>query len=151
MIRASQEFKNRGFGRQHEDDAGPLVSTRHAGTDTKEFREYRHHRAILLTGLGLPLVFMMLPFLNLVGFDPDAPPDKVNLAVGQSMFVFFLTPAIVPAALAAYSIIGEKEQGTLEAILTLPLTDRQFLHAKIFAVAAPAVVASSLVYQGSRR
>ncbi|MCA9832220.1 MAG: ABC transporter permease subunit [Dehalococcoidia bacterium] len=114
----------------------------------KEFREYRHHRAILLTGLGLPLVFMMLPFLNLVGFDPDAPPDKVNLAVGQSMFVFFLTPAIVPAALAAYSIIGEKEQGTLEAILTLPLTDRQFLHAKIFAVAAPAVVASSLVYLG---
>ena len=114
----------------------------------KEFREYRHHRAILITGLGLPLVFMMLPFLNLVGFDPDSGPEKVNLAVGQSMFVFFLTPAVVPAALAAYSIIGEKEQGTLEAILTLPLTDRQFLHAKIFAVATPAVVASWLVYFG---
>lgn len=114
----------------------------------KEFREYRHHRAILLTGFGLPLVFMLLPFLNLVGFDPESSAEKVNLAVGQTMFVFFLTPAVVPAALAAYSVIGEKEQGTLEAILTLPLSDRDFLHAKIVAVAAPAVVVSMFIYLG---
>lgn len=114
----------------------------------KDFREYRRHRAILLTGLGLPVVFMLLPFLNLAGFDPASDADKVRLAVGQTMFVFFLTPAVVPAALAAYSVIGEKEQGTLEAVLTLPLTDRQFLHAKVVSVATPAVAAACLVYLG---
>ncbi len=114
----------------------------------KEFREYRSHRTILLTAVGLPLVFMLLPFLNLLSLTPSATADNVNLAVGQTMFVFFLTPVIVPAAMAAYSIIGEKEQDTLEPVLTLPMTDREFIHAKVVSIVSPAAAAAVIVYCG---
>jgi ABC-2 type transport system permease protein len=103
---------------------------------------------ILITAAGLPIVFMLLPFLNLVGLSADASSDRINLAIGQAMFTFFLTPVIVPAALAAYSVIGEKEQDTLEPLLTLPLTDRELIHAKLVAILAPSVLAAVAVYAG---
>ena len=112
----------------------------------KELREYRHHRSILLTALGLPVVFLFLPVLYLAGFDTEH--ANASRAVGQAMFTFFLTPVIVPAAMAAYSVIGEKEHGTLEPVLTLPLTDRQFIHAKLIAIVAPATMISIVVYGG---
>jgi ABC-2 type transport system permease protein len=114
----------------------------------KEFREYRSHRTILLTAAGLPLVFMLLPFLNLLSLTPASTAASADLAVGQTMFVFFLTPVIVPAAMAAYSIIGEKEQDTLEPVLTLPLTDREFVDAKVAAIVLPSAGAAIAVYLG---
>jgi ABC-2 type transport system permease protein len=114
----------------------------------KELREYRHHRSILLTALGLPVVFLFLPVIYLGGFDPGAGVDDVRMAVGQAMFTFFLTPVIVPAAMAAYSVIGEKEHGTLEPVLTLPITDREFIHAKVVAILVPAATISILVFAG---
>jgi ABC-2 type transport system permease protein len=114
----------------------------------KEFREYRGHRTILLTAVGLPLIFMLLPFLNLLSLTPSSTASNVDLALGQTMFVFFLTPVIVPAAMAAYSIIGEKEQDTLEPVLTLPLTDREFIHAKVAAIVAPSALSAIAVYAG---
>ncbi len=88
----------------------------------KELREFRHHRMILMTATVLPIAFLVLPILNLVFFDAVRSPGGVDVAVGQAMFCFFLTPVIVPAALAAYAIIGERDQGTLEPLLTLPLS-----------------------------
>ena len=114
----------------------------------KEFREYRHHRSILITALGLPLVFLFLPVIFLSSFDATATEADVKMAVGQAIFTFFLAPVIVPAAMAAYSVIGEKEHGTLEPVLTLPITDRQFIHAKIVAILIPATAISIFVYAG---
>lgn len=114
----------------------------------REFREYRHHRSILVTALGLPLVFLFLPALYLASFGPDATAEQARFAVGQAVFTLFLTPVIVPAAMAAYSIIGEKETGTLEPVLTLPLTDHQFLQAKIIAIVTPAAVIALSVFAG---
>lgn len=114
----------------------------------KELREYRHHRSIILTALGLPAVFMLLPVLYLLSLEPDVTRDDLDMAMGQAMFTFFLAPVIVPAAMAAYSVIGEKEQGTLEPILTLPLTDHQFIHAKMIAIAGPAALIAAGVYVG---
>ena len=74
----------------------------------KEFREYRHHRSILITALGLPLVFLFLPVIFLSSFDATATEADVKMAVGQAIFTFFLAPVIVPAAMAAYSVIASK-------------------------------------------
>ncbi|MBK6561601.1 ABC transporter permease subunit [Candidatus Amarobacter glycogenicus] len=112
----------------------------------KELREYRHHRMIVLTATILPIVFLILPMANLALFDPDRSVGGTNLAVGQAMFCFFLSPVIIPATMAAFAVIGERDQGTLEPLLTLPLTDRQFLAGKVIAILIPTISASFTIY-----
>ncbi len=112
----------------------------------KELREYRHHRMIVMTATVLPIVFLILPIANLVVFDPEKSIGGVNLAVGQAMFCFFLSPVIIPATMSAFAVIGERDQGTLEPLLTLPLTDAQFLAGKVLAIMAPTVAASFAIY-----
>ena len=112
----------------------------------KELREYRHHRMIVMTATVLPIVFLILPIANLVVFDPEKSIGGVNLAVGQAMFCFFLSPVIIPATMSAFSVIGERDQGTLEPLLTLPLSDAQFLAGKVLAIVVPTVTASFAIY-----
>jgi ABC-2 type transport system permease protein len=112
----------------------------------KELREYRHHRMIVLTATVLPIVFLILPIANLAFFDPERSIGGVNLAVGQAMFCFFLTPVIIPATMSAFAVIGERDQGTLEPLLTLPLSDAQFLAGKVLAIVGPTVAASLVIY-----
>lgn len=112
----------------------------------KELREYRHHRMIMITATVLPIVFLILPIANLVLFDPDRALGGVNLAVGQAMFCFFLSPVIIPATMSAFAVIGERDQGTLEPLLTLPLSDAQFLAGKLLAIVGPTIAASFAIY-----
>lgn len=112
----------------------------------KELREYRHHRMIVLTATVLPIAFLILPIANLALFNSETSIGGVNLAVGQAMFCFFLAPVIIPATMAAYAVIGERDQGTLEPLLTLPLSDSQFLAGKVIAIVVPTVAASFAIY-----
>lgn len=112
----------------------------------KELREYRHHRMIVITATVLPIVFLLLPIANLAAFDPEKAIGGVNLAVGQAMFCFFLSPVIIPATMSAFSVIGERDRGTLEPLLTLPLSDGQFLAGKVLAIVGPTVAASFTIY-----
>lgn len=112
----------------------------------KELREYRQHRMIVLTATVLPIAFLVLPVLNLVFYEPGRSIGGVDLAVGQAMFCFFLCPVIIPATMAAFAIIGERDQGTLEPLLTLPLSDRDFLAGKVMAIVGPTVAASFGIY-----
>jgi len=112
----------------------------------KELREYRHHRMILLTATILPVFFLVLPIANLLVFDPSNAVGGLDLAVGQAMFCFFLSPVIIPATMAAFAVIGERDQGTLEPLMTLPLSDRQFLVGKTLAIVAPTVAMSWTIY-----
>ena len=108
----------------------------------KELRELRRHRMIVLTATILPVAFLVLPVLNLLFYDPARAIGGPDFAVGQAMFCFFLTPVIMPATMAAYGIIGERDQGTLEPLLTLPLSDRQLLAGKVVAILVPTLAAS---------
>lgn len=105
----------------------------------KELREFRQHRMILVTAVALPVAFLLLPVVNLLAYNPEDSIGGVDFAVGQAMFCFFLTPVIIPAMMAAYSIIGERDQGTLEPLLTLPMSDVQFLGGKVLAIALPTI------------
>ena len=112
----------------------------------KELREYRHHRMIVLTATILPIAFLVLPVLNLVTYNSRTAIGGIDIAVGQAMFCFFLTPVIIPATMAAFAVIGERDQGTLEPLLTLPLSDRQFLAGKVLAIAIPTVAATFTIF-----
>src|SRR5262249_52988439 len=55
-------------------------------------------------------------------------------------------PALVPGTLAAYAVVGERQQGTLEPVLTTPVRREEFLLGKALAVLIPSVGISYAVY-----
>jgi ABC-2 type transport system permease protein len=73
-------------------------------------------------------------------------PDDPGLQVAFVSVVYLMAPMvlIVPvmfaSIIAADGMAGEKERGTLEALLLTPLTDRELATAKLLAAWIPAVV-----------
>jgi ABC-type Na+ efflux pump permease subunit len=54
-------------------------------------------------------------------------------------------PAIVPAAVAAYAVVGERQQGTLEPLLTTPIRREELLLGKALAALVPSVAIADAV------
>lgn len=52
---------------------------------------------------------------------------------------YLLMPVAIASTAAAFSIVGEKQQRTLEPILATPITDREFLTAKLLVCLVPTV------------
>jgi len=55
-------------------------------------------------------------------------------------------PAFVPPFVAAYAVVGERQQGTLEPVLTTPITREEFLLGKALAALVPSVGIAYAVY-----
>jgi ABC-2 type transport system permease protein len=64
------------------------------------------------------------------------------------MAYFLLIPAMVPMAIAAQSVIGEKQARSLEPQLATPVTVLELLLGKALAAMLPAVLATWAVYLG---
>lgn len=57
-----------------------------------------------------------------------------------------LIPAIVPSSLSAYSVVGEREQGTLEPVLITPVRPEEFLVGKALAALLPTLVIAYVIF-----
>jgi ABC-type Na+ efflux pump permease subunit len=55
-------------------------------------------------------------------------------------------PALVPALLASYAVVGERQQGTLEPVLTTPIRREELLLGKALAVLAPSAFVAYVVF-----
>ena len=88
----------------------------------------------------LPLIFIAAPTVQLLAAPAAAATSKLDTRVGISLLYLLLIPAIVPSTLSAYSVVGEREQGTLEPILITPIRREEFLIGKALAVAIPTLV-----------
>ena len=55
-------------------------------------------------------------------------------------------PVTVPSAVSAYSVVGEREQGTLEPVLTTPIRREEFLIGKALAAFVPTLVIAYAVF-----
>jgi len=53
---------------------------------------------------------------------------------------------MLPTTIAAYAVIGEREQRTLETVLTTPVTDGELLAGKAIAAVLPTVAISWLLF-----
>jgi ABC-2 type transport system permease protein len=60
--------------------------------------------------------------------------------------LFLLVPLIVATVIAADSFAGERERGTLEALLHSPTTDSELLIAKVLAAWVPAMTVSTVSF-----
>ncbi|HEY7982712.1 MAG TPA: ABC transporter permease subunit [Ktedonobacterales bacterium] len=121
----------------------------------KEFREMLQQRILLYSILLPPLLFVVIPFIFLqkVGNGSKASALKVPSLQGLTLHeytqglvgtefsnIFILLSMIVPSAIAAYSIIGEKSNHTLEPLLATPVRRWQLLAGKMLAALLPAVL-----------
>lgn len=109
----------------------------------KELREYRRNGGIVRAMVILPAVFVIPPMVQIFGAPSAA---ALGLSHAHALLYMLAIPALVPAFIAAYSVVGEKQQGTLEPVLGTPLRREEFLLGKALAVLTPALAVSYGVY-----
>jgi ABC-2 type transport system permease protein len=109
----------------------------------KELRDYRRKRSIVVTMAVLPCIFLIQPTLTVF----LAPASTTSNSVFRVPLLFLLLiPVIMPSTLAAYAVVGEREQGTLEPLLTTPIRRQEFILGKAAAVMIPTLALSYTVF-----
>jgi ABC-type transport system involved in multi-copper enzyme maturation permease subunit len=109
----------------------------------KELREYRHNGNIVYAMVILPLVFLLQPLIQIFTLPSSA---SGTLHHEHSLIYMLAIPALVPAALASYSVVGERLQGTLEPVLATPVRREELLLGKALAAFAPSLAVAYGVY-----
>jgi hypothetical protein len=109
----------------------------------KELRDYRRNRYMLVTMAIIPVIFLVQPVAYVLSLPASA---SVPLSHKDQLLYMLGIPALVPALIAASSVVTERAQGTLEPVLTTPVRREEFLLAKALAPLLPSVAVSYLVY-----
>jgi ABC-type transport system involved in multi-copper enzyme maturation permease subunit len=117
-----------------------------AGIVQKELRDYQRNRFVILTMAFLPLLFVILPTIDILSIKASISSARLDDRIGASLLYLLIIPAMVPSALAAYSVVGEREQGTLEPVLITPIRREEFLIGKALAVLVPTLAVAYLVF-----
>ena len=112
----------------------------------KELRDLRRNRFLVGTLAVLPLIFLVSPLITMLQIPASTSPDVVDRAAASTSLLLFVVPAVIPPIMAAYSVIGERDQGTLEPLLTTPIRRQELVIAKALAVFLPSVTVAYAVY-----
>jgi ABC-2 type transport system ATP-binding protein len=112
----------------------------------KEVREYRRSPFIVGTMLVLPLLFLIEPTIVIFRLGASVPVSTVDKSVGATFLLLLITPVLIPAVIAAYSVVGEREQGTLEPLLTTPVSRGELLLGKAVGIVVPAVLIAYVLF-----
>jgi ABC-type Na+ efflux pump permease subunit len=105
----------------------------------KELRDFRRNKFVVGTMVALPLFVVLLPIVTVLGVKAGASEAAVRSIVGGVTLAFFFVPLILPTVIAGYGVIGEREQGTLEPVLSTPVRASELLIGKALAAALPTV------------
>ena len=82
-------------------------------------------------------------------------PDALENITHQMLFIFFnytfvpffmIIPLMISSLIAANSVVGEKERGTLETLLYTPISNRELVFAKLLGSFLPAFVVSAAAF-----
>ena len=131
---------------------------------SKEWAEVFKNRLVLFTVIFLPLIFIALPMIMLAtmaGIEGDTLGLGADLGLDESACIglteaecvqvymldiftllFMVLPISIPVTIAAYSIVGEKTNHSLEPLLATPITTGELPAGKGLAAAIPAIVAT---------
>jgi ABC-2 type transport system permease protein len=134
----------------------------------KEWAEVFKNKLVLVTVLLLPLIFTVLPLVQLAatrevgsGEMADAPGNIARLCQLQGlseaeclqsyltstfMLLFLMMPLAIPVTIAAYSIVGEKTTRSLEPLLATPASTTEIILGKGLAAVLPAIGATWLSF-----
>jgi ABC-2 type transport system permease protein len=135
----------------------------------REFAELIRNRLLLFTIIVPPVVLTVAPLVvgTLVqGGDRPLPdsllrqilaqrPDWASFTtreivaaftIQQFLIYFLILPAYIPLSVATFSIIGEKQSRSLEAVLATPIRTSELLAGKAIAALVPGLIAGWLTY-----
>lgn len=134
----------------------------------KEWSEVFKNRLVLFTVIFMPLLFVALPLITLAtmaGMGGESISNSGDFSLNEARCVdlseaecvqvymldiftllFMILPISIPVTIAAYSIVGEKTNRSLEPLLATPITTGELLVGKALAAALPAVLATWLSF-----
>lgn len=112
----------------------------------KELTDYRRNRFVVFTMTLLPLIFIVAPTIQLLNAPAASAGSNLDTRIGISLLYMLVIPVIVPSMVSAYSVIGERDQGTLEPILITPVHSEEFLIGKALAVIIPTLAVAYTIF-----
>ena len=119
--------------------SGRVDAARMRAVVRKEITDYRRNPFVLGTMTVLPIVFLINPIINIFALPITVSHSALDTRAGSAMLSLLLVPVILPATIAATSVVTEREQGTLEPVLTTPVRSEELLVGKALAALIPAV------------
>jgi len=109
----------------------------------KELREYRRNRSLVWSMAIFPLIFCIQPLVVVFSLPASASGQLTH----EHVLLYLLgIPALVPVFIAAYAVVGERQQGTLEPVLATPIPREEFLLGKALAALLPSLGVAYAVY-----
>lgn len=135
----------------------------------KEWADFYRNKRMLALTFVLPLVLLVIPLLGLwagrvapegelaaqsppplarlPGWENLGPRDRFQAVFAtQFLTLFLLTPLTVPVSVAAYSVVGEKRERSLEPLLATPLRTGELIAGKALGAVLPALAATVIAY-----
>lgn len=112
----------------------------------KELRDYRRNRFVVLTMAVLPLIFIAAPIVELFTIKANVTSARLDTKIGIALLYMLILPAIIPSVLSAYSVVGEREQGTLEPVLSTPIHREEFLVGKALSTLLPTLGVAYVIF-----
>jgi ABC-type Na+ efflux pump permease subunit len=109
----------------------------------KELAEFRRNRLIIGSASIFPILFLVEPTVSILKTGAHR---GLDARIEASLFIPLLIPVFVPALISAFAVVGEREQGTLEPILTTPISRAELLIGKAAAIFMPALAVSYLIF-----
>jgi ABC-2 type transport system permease protein len=94
----------------------------------------------------LPFIFLITPLVTIFKIPESASGPQVRAAVGTISLLMLIVPIVLPPVIAAYSVVGERDQGTLEPVLTTPVRAVELLIGKAAAAFVPSVGLAYAIY-----
>ncbi len=146
------------------------MNTKHIWTIVdKDWAEVFKNKMVMSTIIFLPMIFTALPLVMLAvshvpgveNYDTSEVPAMFSqmctagtsgndcmliYLVSEFLMFYMMMPLIIPIAIAAYSIVGEKTTRSLEPLLATPITTSDLMIGKILSAAIPAIGATWLSY-----
>ena len=96
----------------------------------KELKVISRKRSIIFYNVGLPLIVAVAFSLEVKNLTTSGIPPNLSQAAESIIYLFVILATVLPSTIAAYSIVGEKIEKTLEPLLATPTTDGEILLGK---------------------
>jgi ABC-2 type transport system permease protein len=106
----------------------------------KELKVLRRKKSIFAYIIIVPLL-LVVSFSNIIQSQVAAGNSStLPLGLESLTFFFVVLAAILPSSIAAYSVVGEKVEKSLEPLLATPTTDGEILLGKSIAAFVPPIL-----------
>jgi ABC-2 type transport system permease protein len=111
---------------------------------TKDISLYKKNKTTFIFSILFPILLSvgLSGILLLQRRMQSITPDFFIMMLNASSFSFYSLACLLPAALAAHSIVGEKIEKSLEPLLAAPITDSELLFGKSLATFLPSIAAT---------